>query len=356
MRSVILAIALLGAVGRAASAQPMIVVVRVAGDADGALLQRVRGQTSDLSITLAPVQGPIEGGLAEQVAAARALAGERAARVVVWFDVRRGELLVHVAEPQTGRVLVRRLNGSHGEDSARLEAAAQVVRSAVRALAAGGSIGVADRAAIAAAEAEEPPPEIVVSPRRIILGRVAARLAWVWRASVGWQSALDGESTQGAHALAGRLAVERGRVAFAVGAAAGLPSRLDDGRSQVDVTRHALGLATSFALHRSASARVSAGVAVAVAAYYRSTVVVDPSLVATPARTTAAFLAGPEVRLAWLPAIGRGALALELTLGADLVAGAPELVYETGDGVEIRNEFWPVQPRAGLALVVRTRD
>ncbi|MND00175.1 hypothetical protein D3C83_186960 [compost metagenome] len=54
-----------------------------------------------------------------------------------------------------------------------------------------------------------------------------------------------------------------------------------------------------------------------------------------------------------MPRAGRGALGLEATLAADLVLGAPELVYDLGGEAVVRDRLWPIQPRAGLAIVVR---
>jgi hypothetical protein len=57
---------------------------------------------------------------------------------------------------------------------------------------------------------------------------------------------------------------------------------------------------------------------------------------------------GPELSFTWRPVPHVG---LELTLGMDVVAGAPELgVERQGAFVSIR-ELWTIQPHAGLGLV-----
>jgi hypothetical protein len=339
-----------------ARAASLAVIVRVGAEGDEALYQRVRGQTSDLDVALDVERGALEVGLAAQVEAARDLASARGARVVVWFETKGEEVVVVVAEPASGRVLARRLDGAETrrERSARLEAAAQVVRSSLRALAAGGVIGVAAAEAVAEAEGELPPPPPVTRPAAVPETAVARPGRAVdWRASVGWQVGADGASDGGAHALAARVAVERGPLALDLVASAGVASRLDDERSTVELARHGAGVAVAWGW-RFGETRLAAGVSAGVAAWRRSTVIDDPTLMATPSRTTFSFVAAPELRGAWV--FAGGAVGIEATLGADLVAPAPRLVVRTAEGLEIRNDLWPLQPRVGLAVVVRTGD
>src|SRR5262249_42736872 len=65
---------------------PRGAVARLGAPADDALLRRLRGQASDLTVGLVVERGErLEPDLPAQVRAARDLAGAREARAVVWF-------------------------------------------------------------------------------------------------------------------------------------------------------------------------------------------------------------------------------------------------------------------------------
>ncbi len=151
-----------------AHADPFRVIVRVTSDASRALSDRIRGQTSDLSIELVTVDtgGPLETGLPSQVGSATSIAQVYSADTVVWFDdlgfgAREDRLLV--LQTHARRLLVRGVGDSggraskRGSASAELEAAALIVRGAVQAIMEGGVIGV-EQSRVVEAEAEKPPP------------------------------------------------------------------------------------------------------------------------------------------------------------------------------------------------------
>ena len=344
----------------AAKATPRA-VVRVDSPDDAALLRRLRGQASDLGVDLFVEPGPLEPRLAAQLTSAAALAQARGALAVVWFlHAGPREVVVLVDVPASGRVLVRRVaaEGRRATDrSAMLEATAVIVRGALRALAAGGRIGIAAEAAVRQLEDREPPPAAVAPPPptpRPAVAPPARRTQLGWRTAVGWQVAADGASPVGQHGLAARVALERGRAILEFAAWAGIPSRLDDGQTTVELTRHAGGLAAGWVVARGAHLRLVLGAWLGAAAYFRSTAVNVSGLAATPARVTAAFVVGPEARLQWSRRVGKGAIGLELVAGGDAVAGVPELVYQQGTTAVPRSRLWPVQPRGGLNLIVGT--
>jgi hypothetical protein len=174
---------------RVAAADTLRVLVRVASPADRALVARVRGQLSDVSAELTPVEtAPLEATFAEQVQAAHALAGQRGADVVLWFASTSSAgagsasgLLVHVATPRNERILTRRLLDGDAADggkvpSSLLETAALTVRSAITALAAGGGIGVTTAEALAAQQAPPTAAEREAAPRSVA-GPPASSLA-----------------------------------------------------------------------------------------------------------------------------------------------------------------------------------
>ena len=327
----------------------MRVLVRVDGRADEALHARVRGQASDLDVRLEVRRGTIEGALREQIAAAMTLARERGVRAVVWFVTAEREVVVHVLEPGASRVLARRVTaeepGARGR-SAMLEAAAVVVRGALRALAAGGEIGVV---VVAAPERSEPPARptpapVAPAPKVLALAPPPVE-ARPFALEVSGQIVADGAVLHAG--LGARLDRRIGRLTVGLCGATGPPAGRDDGRTVVELSRHHAALAVTYALTEG-DVRLELGLAGGVVAYQRSTTVAR-NLQATPGRTTVGGLVAPEARLKIRLS---GPFALVASAAADVVGGAPELVYETGTGVEVRDRLWVVQPRVGLALTI----
>ena len=121
-------------------------VARVESSEDRALLERVRGQSSDLPVVLEEEAGPSlaaspEGAWRE----AERVALRREARAVLWFVREGAELRVFVAAPQTGHLFVR---------TARVEGTPETLTWSVGAEA----LALAVRSALRAVEAGEPPP------------------------------------------------------------------------------------------------------------------------------------------------------------------------------------------------------
>ncbi|MBI4509800.1 MAG: hypothetical protein HY698_09185 [Deltaproteobacteria bacterium] len=333
-----------------AQGNSLVAVVRVPTESDRDLFARIQGQTSDLDVALLTDHGPLEAGFRAQVLSAQRLAGSRAARVVAWFQRdESGGIVVYVAEPGASRVLVRELRASREafSSSATAEAAALVVRSALRALAAGGEIGITVPAPPAAEEtAGEKPRSAAAELRK------AAPIAW--QSMVGWQVALDGHSALGQNGLVARLGVARGHLEGSLSATAAFPSSLDDGRTQVNLSRHNVAFGLAYRPWAFGNLRVSIGASVGAAGYSRSTLALEPSVRAAPSRTTVSLLVGPEARIAWAFHPRGASVGIEATLAVDVVVGAPQLGYQVGDEFVTRYRLWPVTPRAGLGLVVRT--
>src|SRR5262245_54820144 len=114
-------------------------VVRITSDTSHALSDRIRGQTSDLSLELITIEtGTLEPSLPSQVASASTVAQVYDADAVVWFDdlgtVLGRENRLLVLQTKAKRLLVRTV-GEHGAPpsqrapsaSAELEAAALIV-------------------------------------------------------------------------------------------------------------------------------------------------------------------------------------------------------------------------------------
>jgi hypothetical protein len=313
-----LAFAAIVTASTSADGEPIGVVVRDAGGRDALAAERLHGQIADLAVTATEVGGALEATLDEQVRRAAQLASENRARVVVWFDARDGGLVVAVATPGDRRLFVREIPAD--DESAVAEAAAVVARGALRAIAMGGTIGVE----LPRAGAREP---------RLVL-----------EASIGWGVALDGGADAGAHTLAQRTAINLADWAAALELALGPPLRRG-GAADVDLSRSAIELGIERRI-----GGFGIGAATGVVFYHRSTESLPAGLTATPSTFTPAFVIGPELRWRWTPG---GPVAIEALAALDVVAGAPDLVVQSGDMTQSIGKLRVLQPRVGLNLVAR---
>jgi hypothetical protein len=358
---------LLAMVSGAAAAEPvpgtrLSTVIRVQGAADAEILARIQGQTVDLDIDLAVERGrDVEPSLSRQLVTARRLASEREARVVVWFRFVDGphgpETIVYVAEPAADRVLVRRI-AHEGSDrtlarSAAAEAAALVVRSSLRALAAGVEIGVAPSEI----------PDDVADPKPALQGsdsEIPASLGVRDRgasgggrlrpfAGIGWQAVVDGSASAGQHGVRGRLGLAIGRYRIALDAGASPAVAYADELTEIRVSRAQGGVAVGALIASGRSARLEAEVAAGAVRFARTTRLLSSEVEATPASDILSPWIAPSLRAAWSPG---GGFWFELTAGADILLRAPEFGYELGGAFVSRNQLWPVEPRVGLGIAL----
>jgi hypothetical protein len=320
-----------------AAAEPMAVVVRDGGDARLAVT-RLRGQLADLAVALTIAPGPIEPALEAQLAMASQLAATRGARVVVWFVARGGGLAVAIATPADHRLFVREIPPA--DPSAVAEAAAIAARGALRAIADGGRIGVE------VPDRELPPPAVLgaPSPEPARVGEPARGVSVTL--AIGWQVALEGGADAGAHAVAQRttvasgpwgvlLALSWGPALAHAAAPGGEPVRIDLSRSSA-----AVGVDRVFG---SRFGELELAAAAGVVVYRRMTTTTPSDLSATPAATTAALVAGPELRWQWRP--GGAAIGIAVAAGLDVVLGAPDLAVARGAEVVSIGAVRTLQPR-----------
>ncbi|NOK11202.1 hypothetical protein [Corallococcus exercitus] len=138
--------------GSAWAAGPWRAVARVASSEDRALLERVRGQSSDLPVVLEAEAGAaMEASPGGAWREAERMAMRQDARAVLWFTRAGAELRVSVAAPRTGHLFLR---------SARVEGTPETLTWSVGAEA----LALAVRSALRAVEAGEPLGEVVASP------------------------------------------------------------------------------------------------------------------------------------------------------------------------------------------------
>jgi hypothetical protein len=351
-----LALAAIAFLARPASgADTQRVIVRVTDPASRALMQRIRGQTSDLDQQISEVaQPPMEPRISDELASARRLAARSDARVVVWFDTTGESLTLFFSVPREGRTLVRTMEQESPTASATLEAAALVVRSVLRALASGATIGVTlakplDVPAAPETASEQPsapPPQVSPAPP-------VPEDRWGWVVSAGWHATLDGPGTwlQGVEARAG---ARHGIWSAGLQAALDAPTQLSDPYATVRLSRGtavafvALAIPTSDALHLALSMGVGA------AGFPRQSLEVASGVTRAPDswNTSAVFATdlGASYRMHWQGAVW----AIALRAGADLVVSPPTIGYEVGGAFIAEHALWNVQPKAVLALEVAT--
>lgn len=304
------------------------------GDEDDEIWERMRGQTSDLDLVLIRMDDDGEPRLALQLQAASRLAVAHDARAVVWLRPMPAQpgLVVYVAEPDADRVFVRHVPQREpglAARSATAEAAALVVRSALRALAAGTPIGVPARALVIAEQATAPSP------------------ALRWHLAAHWQAAADGARRLGHHGAALRVGLGRGAWQVHAAVATHPAVTLVDDRARLRVARHGAGLGVAWS-RDAAALRLGVALDASALLYTRTTEPAAPGVVAAAPAYLPALAISPGVHVR-VP-LGARALSLELAIAADVVVGAPEFVYRRADATERHTRLRPVQPRASLGL------
>lgn len=129
-------------------AQEPTPVIMVAPTHDEQLSRRaaeaVASQLADLPVTFdVEWVAHVPPELRAQVDAARQVSARRNATAVFWVDLTLPEqLFLYIAEPEGGRILVRTIHSEGEGMEARLETVAVIIRGAVKAILAGGKIGV----------------------------------------------------------------------------------------------------------------------------------------------------------------------------------------------------------------------
>lgn len=326
-------LALLPTVARAE--EQLAVVVR-AGPHEATIVTRLKGQLADLDVVTLSVEATgdaIEPTLEAQLAAAERIGAASGARVVVWFIPRGKTLAVAIATPREHRLFVREVPQS--SDSATAEAAAITVRTAVRSISLGGTIGVEVPRGVA--PVPEPVPDPAPARPR------AAR--WTLGAALGWQLSLDGGADRGAHALVQRTTLARDAWGVSLTLALGVPLAWRAGELALEVSRSGAVIGGE----RRLGAGVAIGAGLGALVYHRSTAMAPAGLSPTASSSTVA--AAGAVELTWRARLAAGVRLLACA-GIEVVAGAPVAAVDRDGTVEDLDRVRAVQVRASLAVEV----
>jgi hypothetical protein len=345
-------------------AEPLRAVLRVSEAADGSLLTRVRGQTGDLDVVLEGVPQPaLEPSFGAQLEAARALAAEHVARVVLWAARDRGGLRLVVVDFALDRVLVRELGlgePSALDRSAQEEAAALVARSALRASLAGSALGSPAQELVPEPEPEpakpepepEPPPEPVPVPAPAPAPVLAKALPPPTRAPVdpeaelGVLSGIDGASEPGHHMLTLRAGVRWRRLELAALGGVGVPVAVSASLAKLTLALHRVEASAGVRVLARAGWALSPALGAGVLVVRLRGEARDPRLSAEDARGATTLLTA-FLRLDYR----RGPLGLALRVGLDVLPSPPELGYRADTGFVRVHQLWTVQPHLGLSLL-----
>ncbi len=270
---------------------------RLTGAPPAPLAARIAGQIADLPWTLEDGEGPTD------------------ARVHVAPDGAGGWVVA--LSDRHGRSFERPVEA--GEASATLETLAMVIRSGLREL-----------------QAPPPTPPVPLPPPPAVPTR--------WYAAAGGAvtaaAARDGLRA----ALELSAGVDSGRWRLGVRADLGLPTSLDDERTQIRLSQHAVR--ATFASQAGVGEGVSlfVGGAAGLLLIDRTTRADEAYVAPASGRLATAFVAGPELGLDWKM--------VRLGLAADVVIGAPTLRYRVDGALRTRHDPWLIQPRLTLAFVV----
>jgi hypothetical protein len=328
------------------------VVVRAESATDRALLLRARGDASDLDVELIEASaGPLEATAAQQLRTAAALAEAHEGALVFWFELPPPprQLQIYIADPRHGRTYVRTIEQAAGSGAApgspALEAAALVVRGALRAFVNGGEIGIAPVTLA---------PE-VAAVREIDAAREVAASAPVpsprrpgFVLTLGWQFAFDGQSPHGQMGLYADLGLLLRRIALGVEVAAPLPATVPGSLATVELSRYTAAVFAGWRFDFRHAFELEPRLELGYAGFRRSTATVASGLIAAPSALTSSLLLGAALDARYTPR--RGPFAIGLQLGFDYLPEAPILVYELGGVAQIPRALWLVQPKVSLYL------
>ncbi|WP_244219700.1 hypothetical protein [Corallococcus interemptor] len=330
--------------GTAWAADPWRAVARVASLEDRALLERVRGQSSDLPVVLEAEAGlAMDAGPDGAWREAERTALRRDARAVLWFTREGARLRVSVAAPRTGHLFVRTARVEGAPEtltwSVGAEALALAVRSALRAVDAGEPLG----------EVVAPPPPPPALPPPEVATPLAEPVNEAFL-QVGLHAALDGYHPGGQQGLSVGLGWAGQRLHLRAQVLASLPVHLRDAYTDIRLTQGSALAWADVPFLEAGHWLATVGLGAGVAGFWRRTEARAAEVEPAPSRWLAAFVVGPAVRVRWRRFAA--AFALEATLSGEVLLGRPRLGYSVDGDFVLREDGAPVRPRLGVGMVI----
>jgi len=342
------------------------------------LARRIEGQTMDLEWQVIRADTEVPPRILRD---ALTLASAHHARAVVWFEQGEASITLHVCDAPAWRLFSRSIEFSPGHESVAWEEVAVVVRSTLVALSLGVEVGqaitseqvviatepdpaaeaaTAAEAAAAAAEAAAQAEAAARAEARVQEGDEETVIDRTDRNRLGLEGALgmvvagDGVTIPGPYGPFARVGVRFGRFVASVAASYSPRSRRATDGFTLELTR--IDTLGSFGLElmRHDRFELTAAAVLGLAIQRRSSTVANSTgFTATPSETTLAFLVGIEARAFVALGRSRDRIGLGFVLGADSLA--PRLRFAIEGGPNRFGSQWPVEPRAAVSLVVRSR-
>jgi hypothetical protein len=338
--------------------------MRVADPADESMLLRVRGQVADLDVSLdEQLSAPVEISRRMQLEQAERLAIATDARVVIWVVRLPHELEIVVADVERDWVLVRELGHAEarGERSAQEEAAAIVVRTAIKASLAGTTFGKTQRE-VAASELSAITPnsrvasvaQAAMNPdRRFERPTERSMVQPNWSIGLCAWLGTDGQSAKGVRSLSARGSwIGRGLEVGLFGAY-GFRAEVEEPFALIRFAQHRVAAQLGWPTLVRREIRLSFIASAGVSIFSAQTQSLSDDFVAFKRRRTLMMLeAGATIAYTpawarWLNGQVRAGVALRAA--ATIFVRPLELGYKDLDDKFIyRRSLWAVQPMAGV--------
>lgn len=334
-----------------------VVLVRITHAPLDAVVERIRGQVSDLPIDVRSVELELLDARAPETALQRGR--DDSALAVVWLEpLSDGTIVVHVAASRTGEVLDRRLEPPAQPPSAalseRLETAAVVVRATLEALLATGRISSSPPAVEVPVPivVPHPPATTPIPPKQLAAPPPPpARDRVRFRMGLGWLVVVDGKTNAGLQGPVVRGELRWKNVGIGLQGAVSLTGTIDDTTATLHVMRGSFGgdLLAAFPLHRAWTLEGHLGGGIV--AFNRATVE-NPAagVLSTPDQTAWTAELGADAVVAFAPSQRLRSLRLVGSAGAGLLFARPRYDFVTTQGIVRGPALWPVQPRFMLGL------
>lgn len=337
-----------------AESTSMVCVVRVDGPTDAALLERIRGQTSDLPLTIETATSPVASELRAAELQGEGLARSVGARAVVWFSISSvGDITIFVEDAESQRLFARRVFQGSRSSSATLEMSSLLVREVLLSLLEGKAIGPSIAGPTHDASDEIVPallePCAPLQDGQLIVLRAPVHV-WTPFTAIGPRVVFS--RAVPSLALNQRIGVARESLAFGVTLTLGAEDVRTDAVASIMIRRHALGAFGEWRWNVGNDASAALDVEGGMMLFVRSSRPAEATFVPSATQVNVHAFVGPEARFTWAPR--RSWIGVSFAAGADFVFASPTFRYEGLPGKRDHElALWPLQPHVTLGLEFR---